>query len=615
MVDFENYRFSSIKYPLQNSPSALVLASTGNVENSFYAGSLAGYYLGQVGVDAILGPVLDLNLNQKQGLMNSTIKDRSFSDRPEVVAAHANAYIRGLKNSNLSVFAKHYPSYSSVDKNPHSGASSYTGSIENLKKELRVFSYLKDELDGVMTSHLNIGVSDNYLPFTFSQEQVEQFFLKNKDGMNFEKILITDDLSDMEAVSQYMLDRGKDYSDIAFEAFMAGHDYLLFSHVGGRSKDVRVDDIERAIDFISEKALSRSDVKARLHNAIFKIINYKNKVDYAEHVADFDFNAAKIFEDSDFDSADKFLRAVFEEGLIGIKMPGSGLPKLGRLSIDHSYLVLTKNKYVESFSEFSSQGENYSVESVPKYSDISTYQKFLVKALQEYDLVYITVENVDDINAVDYVRIYYPKLLDRLVVFLHENPSVIPESLLTKAKYIISNFSQNPLSYQIDAELILNKVGYKGIKSLPISLINRAFHDTQSMPELKSTLPIAKPVLFYRTKNEMLLNDKISVLERKVEFLEGQETYDKFTNEDKLIYITANRVLFFCLLVFGMLFILLGVKPYFKEGEEGNKVDYKKTLHMFFYMFSPFGKIALKKMGFSCAINSIVGLAVLYLSK
>ena len=104
MVDFENYRFASIKYPLTSIPSALSIATTGDTKNAYLAGKLAGYHLTQAGVDVILGPVLDKNTNMVQGQPNSTIRDRSFSDRKSIVYDFASEYIKGLSTSNIKIF-------------------------------------------------------------------------------------------------------------------------------------------------------------------------------------------------------------------------------------------------------------------------------------------------------------------------------------------------------------------------------------------------------------------------------------------------------------------------------------------------------------------------------
>ena len=231
VVDFENYRYASIKYPLSSIPSALAIASSGDTTNAYLGGKLAGYHLGQAGIDVILGPVLDKNLNMVQGVPNSTIRDRAFSDRQKIIYAYASEYIKGLKTSRMNVFAKHYPSYSSIDGNAHSTASSFIGSYESLRDDLEIFKELDKDVDGFMTSHLNIGETSSYLPFTFSRNQVEGSF-RSEDGVDSRNILITDDLSNMQPVKTYMSDRHRTFAQISLDAFLAGHDLLLFSHYG-----------------------------------------------------------------------------------------------------------------------------------------------------------------------------------------------------------------------------------------------------------------------------------------------------------------------------------------------------------------------------------------------
>ncbi len=65
------------------------------------------------GVDISFAPVVDL------GRGNLAIGDRAFSDDPQVVAAFARAYIRGMHDAGMAATIKHFPGHGTVREDTH----------------------------------------------------------------------------------------------------------------------------------------------------------------------------------------------------------------------------------------------------------------------------------------------------------------------------------------------------------------------------------------------------------------------------------------------------------------------------------------------------------------
>lgn len=65
------------------------------------------------GVDLSFAPVVDL------GRGNLAIGDRAFSPDPQVVAAFARAYIRGMHGAGMAATIKHFPGHGSVREDTH----------------------------------------------------------------------------------------------------------------------------------------------------------------------------------------------------------------------------------------------------------------------------------------------------------------------------------------------------------------------------------------------------------------------------------------------------------------------------------------------------------------
>jgi beta-glucosidase-like glycosyl hydrolase len=548
MVDFESYRYSSIKYPLTPPPSALAIASTGDANYSYYAGRLSGYQLRQIGVDAILGPVLDLNLILQQGSPNSTIRDRAYSDNRNIVFKHASAFIDGVKESNIQLFAKHFPSYSSIDHNPHSSASTHVGSNSFLHEELKIFEELSTSVDGIMTSHLNLGVENSYLPFTFSQEQMNKYLINNAE-ISSDAIFITDDLSNMAAVKEYRSINKKSYSDIAYDAFISGHDLLLFSGYESKSEFGKKE-LTNAIKYIAKKATNIDSVKNKLKKSLKKIFELQERKQAREEVIDFDYEATEQFSNSDFKNTDDYFKSTFKNGVISIK--NKPLPNLSELSSDHKFILVTEKSLLKTYSDFSEQGSRYTVESKPDYIDIEKYALYLRVLLEEYDFVYLTIDNLDDANAVDYIRIHLPKLLEKLIILLHANPDNLSNLVINKATYIISNFSYNPIAYEIDLDFILHGSVPKSIDKLPISLNGKSFHDSANV-KVKPHDKSDNPIIFYGTEKERELVIENKLLKLELNDIKGNKQT------------TLSIVRFYLNLLFAIIGLLLFLSPLFKK--------------------------------------------------
>lgn len=170
------------------------------------------------GVNAVLGPVLDVNSNPD----NPIICTRAFSDEPNNVTVLGEAYIAGLQNGKAPVMAcaKHYPGHgeSVIDSHTH---------LPRIDKEKVSFEdedmlpfrkAVMAKVEMVMAGHLLAQDIDPVFPASLSRKLIKDF-LRTRSG--FEGIVLTDAL-DMGAL-------GGEYppSEAARLAIKAGVDILL----------------------------------------------------------------------------------------------------------------------------------------------------------------------------------------------------------------------------------------------------------------------------------------------------------------------------------------------------------------------------------------------------
>ena len=95
--------------------SPMGMTATGDLNCARLAGELIGQEMDALGVDGVLAPVLDVNINEE----NSIIGIRSFSDDPERVVSFAAKFCEGISGQNIATCGKHYPGHGSTTEDSH----------------------------------------------------------------------------------------------------------------------------------------------------------------------------------------------------------------------------------------------------------------------------------------------------------------------------------------------------------------------------------------------------------------------------------------------------------------------------------------------------------------
>lgn len=86
-------------------PNAMAVAATGRVAWARRMGQVAARAARRCGVNWVLSPVVDLDLNPHNPVVNT----RSFGADPTRVAAFSRAFVQGLQGEGLAASAKHWP--------------------------------------------------------------------------------------------------------------------------------------------------------------------------------------------------------------------------------------------------------------------------------------------------------------------------------------------------------------------------------------------------------------------------------------------------------------------------------------------------------------------------
>ncbi|MCK5840306.1 MAG: beta-N-acetylhexosaminidase, partial [Bacteroidales bacterium] len=199
-------------------PYQLTMGAMDNDSLVYAAASEIACQLKRIGVHVNLAPVIDINNNP----LNPVINYRSFGENKYNVTSKGLAYMHGLQDHGIIATAKHFPGHGDTDADSHQTLPVIQHTKERLDSiELFPFNKLISEgLYGIMIAHLYLPAydDDKNLPSTLSGNLVTGLL---KEQLAFNGIIITDAL-DMKGVTMY-------YSpgEIEEKAFEAGNDILL----------------------------------------------------------------------------------------------------------------------------------------------------------------------------------------------------------------------------------------------------------------------------------------------------------------------------------------------------------------------------------------------------
>ncbi|RBP83882.1 hypothetical protein EBI01_09530 [Marinomonas rhizomae] len=521
MSDFESYRFTSVKYPLFPPPNPLVLSSTGDTKWSRYAARLAAAQLKSLGVNILLGPVFDLD-GSKQDKIDQMTYMRSFSSEAHIALPHIKEFLEGLKNSKIISFSKHFPSYSSTFSDTHEEPSNYIGSHDSLIKEIEYLKSLDAYFDGVMTSHLTIQEHNSDTPASLSHN----FF---KDYMsNFkEKILITDDLSDMKSSLEYFESNFYQVNPavISKEAFNAGNDLLLFSHltsVSGKQHAKRTSfksvDISDAItELESEISKSQSQLQ-RFKRSLEKILTLKIKINNLSNSSSSSYKyytSEALSGLENINNEEEFLLEVYRNALIEVSKGSEDDLKITKSG--NSILFIGQKEFLAPIKY--SLRKNFTNHELEKSYSGSKFEKEktkILKLIKEHEKVFFSASSPDHINILDHIRLKSPIDFKNIVVFLHASPSILKPFFIDRIN-IIGNFSHDPLSFYIDHEYIDGKINAKNRTETPISISDGAVHNALNVSPPKYEGISPKEIIYFSTELEKLFYEEKIKLEKKVD--------------------------------------------------------------------------------------------------
>ena len=175
-------------------PGNMALGATDSTALAERAGEITAVELAAVGVNLNFAPVLDVNNNSQ----NPVIDRRSFGESPELVSRLGVAYIRGLQRNAVLATAKHFPGHGDTTVDSHFDLPTVNHDPARIHAlELQPFRAAIDaDVAAIMTAHIVYPAFDADRPATLSPTILTNLLRKE---LGFDGLLITDDM-EMKAI-------------------------------------------------------------------------------------------------------------------------------------------------------------------------------------------------------------------------------------------------------------------------------------------------------------------------------------------------------------------------------------------------------------------------------
>ena len=198
-LDQENGGVNSLydEIYIRQFPSAMGLAATGSKKLAKEVAKATGQELSSVGVNWILGPVLDVLTNVR----NQPLGVRTTGDDPQEVSSYGIEFMKGYQEAGIATCGKHFPSYGNLEFfGSPTDVPIITDSLEQLSQSALVpfRNAIAQGLDAMMVGGVAMSSGDiNVMHACLSEQVVEEFL---RSDLHFNGVVLSECL-EMEALS------------------------------------------------------------------------------------------------------------------------------------------------------------------------------------------------------------------------------------------------------------------------------------------------------------------------------------------------------------------------------------------------------------------------------
>jgi beta-N-acetylhexosaminidase len=254
-IDQEGGRVSRLQpaYGFPATRSQAAIGATGDPNQAFEAGRAMGATMANAGIDLDLAPVVDVDVNPANPAIGAL--DRSFSADPAVVAAMAEAEIRGLREHGVRAAVKHFPGLGSASANTDFDDVDVTKTWTDAELDPYRALFAADMPDVVMSGHIVNDRLDPGVPASLSPATIDGLL---RAQLGWTGVVVTDDLGAEAIAGRYERDEA-----IAL-ALKAGNDLLLFANQTIYVADLASEVVDSIVGHVSSGRISEARIDASI---------------------------------------------------------------------------------------------------------------------------------------------------------------------------------------------------------------------------------------------------------------------------------------------------------------------------------------------------------------
>ena len=244
-------------------PSAMAIAATGRDRDAYEVGRAIGREAKAVGILVNFAPVVDVNNNPA----NPVINTRSFGEEAARVSRLSAAFVRGSQDAGVVATIKHFPGHGDTDVDSHVGLPLVSASLARLDSvELVPFAAGIDAGAGmVMTAHIALPAvqGDSTTPATLAPKIITGLL---RGRLHFGGLAITD------AMTMGGIGKGYTTEESSVLAVQSGADVLL-----------KPSDPSKAVDALVQAVERGTITRARLDSSVRRVLELKARTGVAFH--------------------------------------------------------------------------------------------------------------------------------------------------------------------------------------------------------------------------------------------------------------------------------------------------------------------------------------------
>ncbi len=239
-------------------PWTMALGAAGSDEFAYQQGAITAREARALGVHWIFAPVVDVNNNPD----NPVINIRSFGEDPALVARLGAAFIRGARDRGVMTTAKHFPGHGDTAVDSHIGLAVIPSDRARLDAvELVPFKSAIDAgVDSIMTAHVAVPqvTAEPGVPATLSPKILTDLL---RDSLGFGGLIVTDAMEMGGITTKFWTGLA------AIRALQAGADMLLLPP----DNDVAINEVVRAVQ--------RGDIpQDRIDRSVERVLMIKTRL-------------------------------------------------------------------------------------------------------------------------------------------------------------------------------------------------------------------------------------------------------------------------------------------------------------------------------------------------